>query len=191
MEFIGKKIESNLHTKYGCSKKQYYKMSNTMNTKNFESQIMAELAEIRAIVSNMKSSPSMKEKKSKKAKDPNAEKKPPSDWIVFTGKVRAALKSANKPAGKEAQQFASHLKANFPDPYNMDESEMLAAHEDWTPPEKPKEDKKEDKPAAPAASDVPKPKAVRKPMSEEKKAEMAAKRKATIERKKAEAAAGK
>jgi hypothetical protein len=158
-----------------------------MNTKNFESEIMAQLAEIRAIVSNMKSSPSMKEKKSKKAKDPNAEKKPPSDWIVFTGKVRAALTSAGKPAGKQAQQFASHLKANFPDPYNMDESEILAAHEDWTPPVKPTEDKKEEK-AAPAAAEVPKPKAVRKPMSEEKKAEMAAKRKATIERKKAEAA---
>jgi len=172
-------------------------MSNTMNTKNFESEIMSQLAEIRAIVSNMKSSPSMKEKKSRKAKDPNAEKKPPSDWIVFTGKVRAALKAADKPAGKEAQQFASHLKANFPDPYNMDESEMLAAHEDWTPPVKPKEDKKEedkkeeDKPAAPAASDVPKPKAVRKPMTEEKKAEMAAKRRATMEKKKADAAAGK
>lgn len=170
-------------------------MSNTMNTKNFESEIMAQLAEIRAILSNTNSSPSMKEKKPRKPKNPDA---PKSDWIVFTGKVRAALKEAELPAGKEAQQFASHLKTEFPDAYNMDESEMLAAHKGWTP--KPKEEKKEDqeeekkgkkgkKEEKTAATEVPKPKPVRKPLSEEHKAKLAAGRKAAAEKKKTESGA--
>ena len=166
-----------------------------MNTKNFESEIMAQLAEIRAILSNTNSSSSMKEKKPRKPRDPDAPPKAPSEWILFTGRVRSFLKNAGLPAGKEAQQFASHLKGDFPDAYNMDESEMLAAHKSWIP--KPKEEKKEKEekeekekkpPVAAASAEVPKPKPVRKPMSDEHKAKLAAGRKAAAEKKKGETA---
>lgn len=150
---------------------------------------MAELAECKSLLNEIKggmgktSSSSTKEKKPRKPRDPNAA---PNPWIVFTGKVRSALKSANKPAGKECQQFASWLKTEFKeDAYAMEESEILAAHADWTPPPpKPKEDKSES--AAEESEPKPKPKRV---LSDEQKAKMAAGRKAAAERRKAEAEA--
>ncbi len=154
-----------------------------MNINDFQVKVMAELAEIKNLLASAGSSmtPSTKEKKARKPRDPDA---PPNPWIVFTGRVRAALKGAGKPAGKECQQFASFLKAEFKDDaYSMEESEILAAHADWTPPPpKPKEDKDE-APAASEAEEKPKPKRV---LSDEQKAKMAAGRKAAAERRKAE-----
>jgi len=165
----------------------------TTSTQVTLSNILDEVVALRKEVQELKSTAKTSKgsgasKAPKKPKDPNAPPKAPNTWIVFTGKVRDALTSAGKPAGKQAQQFASHLKAKFPEAYEMTEEAILAEHATWTPPPaKPKEDK-EDKPAESAE---PKPKAARKPMSEEAKATAAAKRKATIERKKAEAAAVK
>lgn len=119
--------------------------------------------------------------KARKPKDPDAPPKAPNAWIVFTGKVRATLKGAGKPAGKEAQQFASHLKASFPEAYEMEPEAILEAHEGWeAPPPKPK-------PEAPEEEAKPKPK---RTLSEAQKAAMAeGRRKAAAARKAAEAAA--
>jgi hypothetical protein len=160
-----------------------------MSKSDFESKVIEELASIRAMLADVKSAPatstsSSKEKKPRKPRDPDA---PPNPWIVFTGKVRDALKSGGKPAGKQAQQFASYLKNEFPDAYGMDADEILAAHSDWTPPPaKPKEDESEDK-ATTADESKPKPK---RTLSDEQKAKMAAGRKAAAERRKAEKDAG-
>ncbi len=118
--------------------------------------------------------------KAKKAKDPDAPPKAPNAWIVFTGKVRATLKGAGKPAGKEAQQFASYLKASFPEAYEMEPEAILAAHDGWeAPPPKPKPEGE--------AEAKPKPK---RTLSEVQKAAMAeGRRKAAAARKAAEAAA--
>jgi hypothetical protein len=163
-------------------------MSNTkMNTTDFEAKVMAELAEIKNLLANKgTSTPSMKEKKARKPRDPDA---PPNPWIVFTGRVRAALKAAGKPAGKECQQFASFLKAEFKeDAYTMEDSEILAAHADWTPPPpKPKDTAEEDTAAKSEPEEKPKRKG--KPLTEEHKAKMAEGRRIAAERKKAEKAA--
>lgn len=159
-------------------------MTSNMNINDFQAKVMAELAEIKNLLADKGSSPSMKEKKPRKPRDPDAA---PNPWIVFTGKVRAALKAANKPAGKECQQFASYLKAEFKeDAYSMEDSEILAAHADWTPPPaKPKPTEAEPAPASDSET-KPKPKRV---LSDEQKQKMAAGRKAAAERKKAEKAA--
>ena len=160
--------------------------SSQVTLSNILDEVVALRKEVQELKSTAKTSKgSGASKAPKKPKDPNAPPKAPNAWIVFTGKVRDALSSAGKPAGKQAQQFASHLKAKFPEAYDMETEAILEEHATWTPPPaKPKEDK-------PAESSEPKPKAARKPMSEEAKASAAAKRKATIERKKAEAAAAK
>ena len=121
-----------------------------------------------------------KASKALKEVDPDAPKKAPNAWILFTGRVRAALKGAGLPAGKEAQQYASYLKKTYPEAYEMGEEAILEHHGEWTPPPpKPKEEKEEEE---------PKPKAKRV-LTEEHKAKMAAGRKAAAERRKAEAAA--
>lgn len=153
-----------------------------MNINDFQAKVMAELAEIKNLLANVgSSSPSTKEKKARKPRDPDA---PPNPWIVFTGRVRAALKGAGKPAGKECQQFASYLKTEFKeDAYSMEDSEILAAHADWTPPPpKPKADA-DDAPNKSEPDEKPKPKRV---LTDEHKAKMAAGRKAAAERRKAE-----
>lgn len=156
--------------------------SNKMSKSDFESKVLDELASIRAMLASGNSSAPVKEKKPRKPRDPDA---PPNPWIVFTGKVRNALVNGGKPAGKQAQQFASYLKNEFPDAYGMDSDEILAAHADWTPPPaKAKDEDSEDKPVADESK--PKPK---RTLSDEQKAKMAAGRKAAAERKKAEKAA--
>lgn len=163
-----------------------------MNINDFQSKVMEEISAIREIVKTLKTSPTTtlaaatvagkKERKPRKPRDPDAPKNP---WIVFTGKVRAALKAAGKPAGKECQQFAKYLKSEFPDAYQMDEAEILAAHESWTPPpSEPKETKEEPKSEGEAES---KPKTMRKPMTDEQKEKMRAGRLAAKQRREAEA----
>ena len=152
-------------------------MSNTtkMNTTDFENKVMEELAAIRAMLANKSAAPA-KEKQPRKPRDPNAA---PNPWIVFTGRVRDALKGAGKPAGKECQQFASYLKADFPDAYQMDDAEILAAHADWTPPPPKPKEPKSDADADAKPKDKPK-----RTLSDEQKAKMAAGRKAAAEARK-------
>lgn len=159
-------------------------MTSKMQNNDFETKVMDMLQEIKNLLGSAASDPSMKEKKTRKPRDPNAA---PNPWIVFTGKVRAALKAAGKPAGKECQQFASFLKAEFKEgAYEMEDSEILAAHADWTPPPpKPKESKDEIAEKSESES-KPKPK---RTLTEEQKAKMAAGRRAAAERRKAETAA--
>jgi hypothetical protein len=121
--------------------------------------------------------------KAPKEVDPDAPKKAPNAWILFTGRVRAVLKENGLPAGKEAQQYASYLKNSLPEgeAYGLDEEAILARHSEWTPPPpKPKEEAEEE--AKPKET----PKRV---LTEDHKAKMAAGRKAAAERRKAEAAA--
>ena len=160
-------------------------MSTKTNTSmnDFQTKVLSELAEIRQMLSAVPSTSAATGKAVKaprKPRDPNAK---PNDWIVFTGRVRTALKDAGLPAGKACQQFASYLKSNHPDAYSMTDEEIVGSHADWTPPPpKPKEaDSGDAKPSAP----VEKPK---RTLSDEQKAKMAAGRKAAAERKKAEQA---
>jgi hypothetical protein len=177
------------------------KMSNAkMNATEFQNKVLTELAMIREMLSSIPSTPSTKEKKVRKPRDPDAA---PNPWIVFTGRVRDVLKAAGLPAGKECQQFASHLKTTYPNAYSMTDEEIEAARSGWTAPETKPTESKSKTPAAtkskasagppPPAVDpvvdedgvpVAKPKRV---LSEEQKAKMAAGRKAAAERKKAEA----
>jgi hypothetical protein len=172
-----------------------------MNVTEFQNKVLAELTTIR----EMLSSSSMKEKKEKKERKPRDPDAAPNPWIVFTGRVRDILKAAGHPAGKECQQFASHLKSSHPDAYNMSDEEIRTSRSDWEAPEpKPKstvptktktktntkstESTKTEPVAALVDEDgvpVAKPKRV---MTEEQKAKMAAGRKAAAERKKADAA---
>jgi hypothetical protein len=126
-------------------------MSTKMNITDFESKVLNGLAEIRRLLEGS-SSPSKKVKKERKPRDPDAPKNP---WIVFTGKVRTALTNANLPAGKQCQQFASHLKNNFPNAYEMTEEEIVEAHGSWeAPPAKPtaaSDAKVDDKPKKPVS----------------------------------------
>ncbi len=157
-------------------------MTSNMNINDFQAKVMSELAEIKNLLANAGTVTTVtKEKKARKPRDPDA---PPNPWIVFTGRVRAALKGAGKPAGKECQQFASYLKTEFKEEaYNMEESEILAAHADWTPPPPKPKAVEDDAPAKSEPEEKPKPKRV---LSEEQKAKMAAGRKAAAERRKAE-----
>jgi hypothetical protein len=119
--------------------------------------------------------------KAPKEVDPDAPKKAPNAWILFTGRVRAVLKENGLPAGKEAQQYASFLKNTYPDAYEMAPEDILEHHSEWTPPPpKPKEEAEEE------AKPKEKPK---RTLSDEHKAKMAAGRKAAAERRKAETAA--
>jgi hypothetical protein len=116
-------------------------MTSQMN--DIQTQILSELAAIRDMLNQEPSAPSMKEKKPKKTKDPNAAPKAANSWIVFTGRVRDVLKANNFAAGKESQQFASHLKSINENAYSMTDEEILTARSEWTAPEKPKEKEKE------------------------------------------------
>lgn len=162
--------------------------SKQITLSNILDEVVALRKEVQELKSTAKTSKgSGASKAPRKPKDPNAPPKPPNAWIVFTGVVRDALTSAGLPAGKQAQQYASHLKDKFPTAYEMSSEAILAEHASWTPPAaKPKA--KDDK-EKPVESSEPKAKPARKPLSEEHKAAMAAGRKAAAERKKLEAAA--
>ena len=165
------------------ARQQQSNMATTSNTMeallNEVSLLRKEIAGLMAAKAPMGSS----SKKAAKEKDPDAPKKAPNSWILFTGRVRAVLKENALPAGKEAQQYASYLKTTFPEAYEMAPEDILAHHDGWVPPPpKAKEEKKEDE------EEEAKPKAKRV-LSEEHKAKMAAGRRAAAERRKAEAAA--
>ena len=166
-------------------------MTTKMNTN--EQKILAELAAIRDQLAGMSASSSSmkktrKQKQTRKPKDPDAPPRPPNAWIVFTGRVRSVLKAANLGAGKECQQFASHLKSTNPNAYEMQDSEILKARTGWTaPPPKPKESKEPDAEPEPVDS-VPQAKPKRT-LTEDQKAKMAAGRKAAADKKKTQATA--
>jgi hypothetical protein len=136
-------------------------MTSQMN--DIQTQILSELAAIRAMLNQEPSAPSMKEKKTKKVKDPNAAPKAANPWILFTGRVRDVLKANEFAAGKESQQFASHLKSINTDAYSMTDEEILTARKTWTCPEKPKEKEKEKE-----KEKQPKEKAAKKEAAEKK-----------------------
>lgn len=128
-------------------------MSTQMN--DFESKVLSELSEIRKLLEGGSSStPSKKVKKERKPRDPDAPKNP---WIVFTGRVRTVLTNAQLPAGKQCQQFASHLKTTFPNAYEMTEEEILDAHSSWDGPvAKPTEQTKSEQAPVTDTEDKPK-----------------------------------
>ena len=107
-------------------------MTSQINMNDIQTKILSELAAIR----DMLSPPSKKEKKPRKT---NAA---PNNWILFTGRVREILKTNQFAAGKEAQQFASHLKSLSENAYSMADEEILAARKTWTAPEKKEKEEK-------------------------------------------------
>lgn len=113
-------------------------MTTEMN--DIQTKILSELAAIR----DMLSIPSKKEKKPRKTRDPSLAAKAPNEWIVFTGRIRNILKSNKFTAGKEAQQFASHLKSLSTNAYSMTDAEILAARNTWNAPEKKEKEKEKE-----------------------------------------------
>ena len=150
-------------------------------------KLLDEVQALRREVAALKTTktPSGSGRKPSKPRDPDAPPKAPNAWIVFTGVVREALKAAGKPAGKEAQQFASHLKTSFPEAYEMDAEAIMAEHASWVPPPpKPKAE-----PEAVADGEAkPKPK---RTLTEAQKAAMAEGRRKAAAKRKAEAEAAK
>ena len=132
-------------------------------------------------------------KKEKKEKDPDAPKKEPNDWIVFTQRARKALETGGLKPGFAVQQYCSSLKealpmlsvtdANgkekqVPNYASISDEEILARFKSWTAPEQSNAAAKRadkispDLPApAPAAAEKPK-----KQWSEAAKASAAEKR---------------
>ena len=124
-------------------------------------------------------SSSKKVKKEKKEKDPNAPKKEPNEWIVFTQKVREALKTAGIKAGVEVTQFCGMLKSKNADYSSWSSDAILVEHSGWKRPEVSKQALAKSAEVSPAsATDAPAKKA-RKPQSEETKKAAAEKRAAT------------
>ena len=126
------------------------------------------------------SAPSTKKvKKEKKEKDPNAPKKEPNEWIVFTQKVREALKGAGIKAGVEVTQFCGMLKSKNADYASWSSDAILVEHSGWKRPEVSKQALAKSAEVSPtSATDAPAKKA-RKPQSEETKKAAAEKRAAT------------
>lgn len=126
--------------------------------------------------------------KAPKEVDPDAPKKEPNSWILFTVRVRQLLKDAGKDS-KLAISYASFLAGKeglYPKRYEMDSDTILGHWDEFPIPTKEeKEAKKEAKAKAKEEAEA-KPK---RTLSEEHKAKMAAGRKAAAERRKAEAAA--
>ena len=133
-------------------------------------------------------------------KDPDAPKKEPNDWIVFTQRARKALEAGGLKPGFAVQQYCSSLKETLPlvsvtddkgkekkvpDYDSISDSELLSRFKSWTPPEQSKAEVEraskasspEGSPAAgapPAAAEKPK-----RQWSEAAKASAAEKRAAT------------
>ena len=126
-------------------------------------------------------SSSKKVKKEKKEKDPNAPKKEPNEWIVFTQKVREALKTAGIKAGVEVTQFCGMLKSKNADYASWSSDAILVEHSGWKRPEVSKQALAKSAEVSPAsATEAPAPsKKARKPQSEETKKAAAEKRAAT------------
>ena len=125
-----------------------------------------------------------KDKKAKKEKDPDAPKKAPNEWILFTQQVRAALTAAGIKAGVEVTQFCGMLKAKNAVYSAWTPELVLAEHGSWQKPEK-KASLPALVPVAAAAEPEAKAKKARKPQSEETKKAAAEKRAATKAAKKA------
>ena len=152
------------------------------------------------------SAPSTPPKKGKKAKDPDAPKKAPNSWIIFSTRVSQVVRdfeTASEVPKEEqmktvvAKQFASHLKT-IKEYDQWSDDDILAELSGWTAPEVSKQElegksKKAKSAAASIASaaapadveadaaDAPAAEAApapkkRGPMSEEAKAAMAAKK---------------
>jgi len=114
-----------------------------------------------------------KKKKAKKVRDPDAPKKAPNAWIVFTMRVDALLKEHGV-AGKavENKQFASALKTKKPYDEWADE-EILTEKASWTKPEVSKQSqaKSDAEAASTGAESGSKPKKGRGPSKKTKKNE--------------------
>ena len=124
-----------------------------------------------------------KKKKAKKVRDPDAPKKAPNAWIVFTMRVDALLKEHGV-AGKavENKQFASALKTKKGYDEWADE-EILAEKASWTKPEVSKQCAADAAAVAASLSDESesKPKKVRGRPKKVKDAEPEAEAEATVE----------
>jgi hypothetical protein len=144
-----------------------------MASQSETSKILSAISELKAQISSLEakmgalalkeSSEPLKPAKGKAAKkprDPDAPKRQPTEWILFTNRVRSLLKANGYPVGSEVQQFCSHLKAER-ELHEWSDSEILPFREAWTAPER--------KPREPKSSE-PKPEKPKKVLSPEHKA---------------------
>ena len=104
-------------------------------------------------------------KAAKKPRDPEAPKRAPTEWILFTNRVRALLKANEYPVGAEVQQFCSHLKEEQ-DMYKWTDDSILASRKLWTAPERKSREAKSD-------AEEPKPEKPKKVLSPEHLAKLA------------------
>jgi len=75
-------------------------------------------------------------KKTKKERDPDAPKKEPNSWIVFTIRVNDILKKNEVPLpGAEQKQFCGALKTMHENYKEMTEEAILDARKIWVKPE--------------------------------------------------------
>jgi hypothetical protein len=121
------------------------KMSSTDNTALLA--ILAELQKLNGRISTLESAkPSAPAaakagKKERKMKEKSAEDKPkrePTSWLLFTGRVRDALRSngyEKAALGKECQMFCASLKEENADLDSWSEGDILARRAAWTAPE--------------------------------------------------------
>lgn len=103
-----------------------------------------------SLASSAKASPSKKEKKPKKERDPDAPKRESNDWIKFTQRARALLKKEGFDTGVEVTQFCGELKEKMPkksttdskgnsketpDYESLSDEAILSARRAWVKPE--------------------------------------------------------
>jgi hypothetical protein len=148
-------------------------------------------------------------KKEKAPRKKSDTPRPPTDWRIFSDRIRDLLKNngySGKALGTECVQFCSSLKAENADLSSWDDGDVLARRAAWSAPEVSKQAaagihyKKGKKIVTPPGStggsvvsdaesvsggEISEPTKKRKPMSDETKATAAAKRKATLAAKKA------
>lgn len=159
-----------------------------MASQSETSKILSAISELKAQISSLEAkmgalalSPEplkpAKGKAAKKPRDPDAPKRQPTEWILFTNRVRSLLKANDYPVGSEVQQFCSYLKSEM-ELYKWTDDNILTFRQSWTAPERKVKEPK---------SEEPKPEKPKKVLSPEHKAALLeGKKKKAAERKASE-----
>lgn len=151
-----------------------------------------QLKQLKESLSN--GTPFVTPKKAKKERDPDAPKKEANVWVKFTQRVGELLKAASAEDADRAdhfkgpatmvKSFSSMLKGKK-DYDSWEDSEILEAFESWERPAPTPRKKSSDTESVASASSEKKERKKPAPKSDEEKAAISAKRKATIAAKKA------
>lgn len=93
-------------------------------------------------------------KKEKKERDPDAEPRAPTEWLIFTNRVRALLLANGTDkaeTGRPLLGFCSDLKKENAEFSSWQDGDILARYADWTPPVSEPKEKKAKKGSAAAS----------------------------------------